>query len=61
MICIYVEEEGCFVSDNRKIEKNSMKPVIDSEHSKYYFWDNKGFYRDVDMFVNSVFQCLNTN
>ena len=61
IICIYVEEEGCFVSHNRKIEKNSMNPVIDSEHSKYYFWGNKGFYRDVDMFVNSVISCLNTN
>ena len=55
IIYIYVEEDGCYVSK----DKEPKKPVIDSYHTKYYFWGNKGFYRDVDMFINSVFVCLN--
>ena len=58
IINIYVEEEGCFAGCNIKPEKRLMKSVINSTHSRYDFWKNKGFYQDVDLFVNTVYECI---
>lgn len=56
---IYVEKEGCFAGRSFKSEKENMKSIINSSHSRYYFWGNKGYYQDVDLFVNTVYECLN--
>ena len=49
VINIYVDEDGCFAGREIKADKKSMKSVINSSHSKYHFWGNKGFYQDVDL------------
>lgn len=58
VINIYVEEDGCFVGCDPKSNKTAMKSIINSTHSRYYFWGNKGFYQDVDLFVSTLFDCL---
>lgn len=58
IINILVEDEGCFVGQSMKTNKDSMKSIINASHSRYYFWGNKGFYQDVELFVNSVLECL---
>lgn len=58
---VQFKKDGCEAgSVNTKTEELRLQNVMNEDQSVYYFWGNKGFYRDVDLFVSTIITCWAT-
>lgn len=57
--CILVfQKEGCKAGyKNDEGLRCSLKNVVNEKCSRYEFFNNKGFYRDIDLFISTVETC----
>ena len=57
---IQFKKDGCEAgSVNAKTQELHLQNVMNEEQSVYCFWSNKGFYRDVELFVSTIITCWN--
>jgi len=58
---VYFTQSGCSTGSIEDDIKYTSGNVINVEHDRYDFFSNKGYYRNVDLFIETIKKCWITD
>lgn len=58
-IKVKFSKDGCFVEAYKKGQKGGAVDVINDQCSSYNILGNKGFYQNIDLFIDTLCNCIN--